>query len=95
MRDKLTEEELEIVEALRDCEESAISRVLPRREKMKLEQIGALMGLTRERVRQIEATALRKIRLRIVRDAKLRALFKNIYEGNYELRVTNYELVAL
>ena len=79
MSDKLTAEELAIVEALRDCEESAISRVLPRREKMKLEQIGALMGLTRERVRQIEATALRKIRRRIVHDANLRTAFAQLH----------------
>ena len=63
MRDELTAEELEIVEALRDCEESAISRVLPRREKM----------------RQIEQSALRKIRRRIVHDANLREAFAQLH----------------
>ena len=79
MRDKLTAEELAIVEALRDCEESEISRIIPRREKMKLEQIGALWGLTRERARQIEQSALRKIRRRIVHDANLREAFAQLH----------------
>lgn len=78
MSDELTREELAIVEALRDCEESELSRELPRRCKMKLEQIGALWGVSRERIRQIERDALRKIRRRIVHDAKLRAAFAQL-----------------
>ena len=78
MREALTREELAIVEALRDCEESELSREIPRGQKMTLDQIGALMGLTRERVRQIERDALRKIRRRIVQDAKLRTAFAQL-----------------
>ena len=79
MSDKLTAEELEIVEALRDCEESEISRELPRRCRMTLAQVGALWGITRERARQIERDALRKIRRRIVHDANLRTAFAQLH----------------
>ena len=78
MHDKLTAEELAIVEALRDCEESDISREIPRGQKMTLDQIGALLGVSRERIRQIERDALRKIRRRIVQDAKLRTAFAQL-----------------
>ena len=33
-------------------------------EQMTLEQVGSTMGVTRERIRQIEAKALRKLRVR-------------------------------
>ena len=79
MHDKLTAEELEIVEALRDCGESELSRVLPRRCRMTLAQVGALWGITRERARQIEQSALRKIRRRIVHDANLRTAFAQLH----------------
>ena len=86
MRDKLTAEELAIVEALRDCEESELSREIPRGQKMTLDQIGALLGVSRERIRQIESIALRKIRRRIVRDAKLRSAFRNFNQFFYDER---------
>ena len=78
MSDKLTAEELAIVEALRDCDESEISRELPRRCRMTFAQLGALWGVSKERVRQIERDALRKIRRRIVHDAKLRTVFAQL-----------------
>ena len=40
---------------------AAIRAVAQHPEGMTLEQIGRLMGVTRERVRQIESTALRKL----------------------------------
>lgn len=79
MRDELTADELAIVEALRDCEESELSRELPRRCRMTFAQLGALWGVSKERVRQIERDALRKIRRRIVHDANLRAAFAQLH----------------
>ena len=89
MRDKLTREELAIVDALRDCEESELSREIPRGQKMTLDQIGSLMSVTRERVRQIEREALRKIRRRIVRDAKMRSAFRHFNQFFYDERPDN------
>ena len=86
MRDNLTAEELAIVEALRDCEESDLSREIPRGQRMTLDQIGSLLSVTKERVRQIEATALKKMRRKIVLDTKLRAAFRNINQFFYDER---------
>jgi len=43
-----------------------------------LEEIGYVMGITRERVRQIEENAYRKIRKEIVRNPKLRSIFDSL-----------------
>ncbi len=80
MRDELTAEELAIVEALRDCDESELSRELPRRCRMTFAQLGALWGMSRQRVQQIEQQALRKIRRRIAREKNLQTLILQIYE---------------
>lgn len=42
---------------------------------MTLEEIGYILKITRERVRQIEFNAMKKIRKNIIKDPKLRDIF--------------------
>jgi len=43
-----------------------------------LEEVGYVLGITRERVRQIEANAYRKIRKEIIKNPKYRSIFTNL-----------------
>ena len=72
MSDRLTEHELRIALALLGCPES---RLYHGRDRLSLAEVGALLGLSRERVRQVEARALRRIRARMMHDE---AVLKNI-----------------
>lgn len=60
----LTPQELRIVNALLACPESRLYTEYPIGKRLSLWQIGRLMGLSRQGVQRIEASAMRKIRLR-------------------------------
>lgn len=76
MSDNLTEEELSIALALLRCPESELYRG---NEKITLQQIANLMGLTRERVRQIEIKALSKLRAKLAHDEEFSRLMHLLY----------------
>ena len=63
-----------------------VSKNCPGRQ-LTLEEIGTVMGVTRERVRQIEASALRKLRhpsrLKYLREKKDYNVFKKSVEYLY------------
>ena len=45
-----------------DIDKEYQEEINPEDQKVKLEEVGQLFGVTRERIRQIEAKALRKLR---------------------------------
>ena len=80
MNDYLTAEERLIADALRDCPESSLHMELPRRAPLTLHQVGVLQGITRERVRQIELRALKKLKAKLAMDESLCALLMQMHD---------------
>lgn len=76
MSDKLTAEERQIALALTGCPESRLYRG---GEQPSLSEVGALMGLSRQRVQQIEARALRRIRALMLHDAAAARLVRKLF----------------
>lgn len=79
MKDDLSSSELRIALALLRCPESHLYR---RDEGLTLAELGALMGLTRERVRQIERKAMGKLKIRMAKDPELFNTILQYYKDN-------------
>ena len=79
MKNDLTSEERRIALALLGCPESALYQGT---EGLTLAEVGELMGVTRERVRQIELRALAKLKVRLAKDEQLFNLLLKIYKAN-------------
>ena len=79
MKNDLTSEERRIALALLGCPESALYRGA---DGLTLEEIGLLLGLTRERIRQIERRALAKLKIRMSEDDQLYNLLLKLYKAN-------------
>ena len=56
------------------------SRLYRGGERPSLSEVGALMGLSRQRVQQIEARALRRIRTRMLHDPAAARLVRRLFE---------------
>ena len=82
MIDRLTAEELRVAIALMSCPESRLYRG---GEQPSLSEVGALMGLSRQRVQQIEARALRRIRTQMLHDAAAARLVRKLYAMSKEI----------
>lgn len=79
MKNDLTTEERRIALALLGCPESALYRGA---DGLTLAEIGLLLGVTRERVRQIELRALAKLKVHLAKDEQLFNLLLKIYKAN-------------
>jgi RNA polymerase primary sigma factor len=88
MRTAVRREEMKAVLGMLEEMEERDARVLKLRyglegqEPLTLKQIGAEVGLTRERVRQIEVDTLRKLQARLKGDSRSRALLRNFHMRN-------------
>ncbi|MAB83420.1 MAG: RNA polymerase subunit sigma [Phycisphaerae bacterium] len=87
-RTAVRREEMQAVLCMLNEMEERDARVLKLRyglegqEPLTLKQIGAEVGLTRERVRQIEVDTLRKLQARLKGDSRSRALLRNFHMRN-------------
>lgn len=79
MVNNLSPEEMRIALALLSCPESELYRGS---ERMTLAEIGALLGMTREGVRQIERKALDKLKAKIGHDEMLSKIVLQLYKPN-------------